>query len=760
MSELYFGRTVVIQKVLGTKITFAITKPERPGVFEVDFADPRAVLAKLPTTVRPVAKDAGMLYCTEKIWSELGIPISRHDPFEGGNKAPSGDSVGEVAAAPQSLEGPSLPPAQSIEEALPPPLPNMRAAGSDETSSSIMYAPVQTVTLDVVRDGDADGIPLSRKTNYLVLCGPHPCVRTELDLDHAEVIDHLTKRTQSAQARLESTNELRATVTKFLAKVKGWHRDSDARGFVHLRLVFSPRELGLLPFELVQREANGPSVLVDQSEQTILTREIRHGPRVNYVWPSRPKVLFAWASSSARVLHAAHKAQLERALKPWAGPRTDGSFEPDYSQLLTTIDEARLARLDHEIKNASYTHVHLLAHGVPLNTWRDPSFGIALRGDEHGLPVVARGQEIVNALTAPSAGGPSYPSVVTLGSCDSAHMGDVAAAESSVAHALHRKGLPFVMGLQFGINSVASANIFGEFYRRILLGEDPRISMFHARQRAQTIAADDDWASLVAYASLPEDLHFQAGRNALKAVIGTLDAATEWADEAIVRKSTPGMEIARSRADEAIARLAALEEGWKKSGGTDKAWRAEHLGARGSAFKRRAELAHRWGEKFDDWLKQSRNAYREAFEVEVSNHWVGVQSLSVTAMLSGDLSTERQRWMVCEYIAQLQADARVVPGGEAERAWAHGSLVELYLLEPLLAPRDISQTVLDRAYDRAMPHLIKLNAIATEYGGRYIPATRRQLERYANRWCFAVTEGAVNQVSSVAQRLLNQLNSF
>jgi hypothetical protein len=745
MSEIYFGRVVVVQKVDGTKISFSIVKPALAGIFNVDFADQKAVLSKKPTTVKLAPTGEEWLYCTEKTWSDLLVPISRHDPFDGGNKSPSGDSAGGTGNAGATKSS-------TKEEATP--------ERKEDEPSLIMYAPVETVTLDLARDGDKNRDPLSSQIKYLALCGSHPSVQAELNLEHADVVDHLAKRIENAQERVERTGKLRSAVTRFLRNVDGWHRNQKTPGFKHLRLVFSPGELGLLPFELVQRDDSEPSLLMDESEQMILTREMRHGPRVTYRWPSVPRVLFAWAHSSAPVLFEDHQQQLERALEPWAKPLTDGSFKPDYGELLTTIDKARLTEISEEIERVPYTHVHLLAHGVPLNPWKDPSFGIALRGDDHDRPVVVRGQDILKALTASTETGPRYPSVVTLGSCDSAHMGDVAGAESSVAHSLHRKGLPFVMGLQFGINSKASARIFGEFYRRILVGEDPRISLFHARKLAgKTADIDDDWASLVAYASFPEDLSIQAGRNALTAVIGSLDAATAWADEAITRKSQEGKDIARRRADEAIARLAALEAGWKKSGSKDKAWRSEHLGSRGSAFKRRAELAHRWGEPFDRWLKDSRAAYRDAFDVDVSNHWVGVQSLAVTAMLTGNIADERQRWMTCEYVALLQANARGITDEEGERAWAHGSLVELYLLEPLLAPDELSPKVMEHAFDRAMRHLKELHAIGKN-SGRYIPSTKRQLLRYANKWCFAAPDSNLNQLSPIAQRLLNQLDQL
>jgi hypothetical protein len=749
MSEIYFGRIVRVLKIQGSIIVFTIIKPENAGPFELDFANKALVLAVEPTMIEPKPGSEGYLYCTEKAWEDLNVPISRHDPFDGGNKVPHGDSL---APAPG--------------EDVAPPERTARGAAvteerRDDPPESIMHAPTRTVTIDFVRDGKPDGVPLSPRTKYIALCGEHPSVKAAFSLDQSAVVAQLAKRVKGPAARKESTSELGSAVTKFLANVKGWRRDPNAEGFVHLRLVFSQRELGLLPFELLRRDLDAPPLLIDESEQTILTRELRHGPRVAYRWPSiggetsrAPRVLFAWASSTAPVLYEAHEQALKRALEPWARPRPR-TLDPDYRELLTTIGDTSLERIEREFGRRAFSHVHLVAHGVPLNAWRGPSFGIALRGDEHGRPVVVRAGELVGALTAQSEDRPRCPSVVTLGSCDSAHMGDVAAAESSVAHALHGKGLPFVIGLQFGINSKASAKIFGELYRRILLGEDPRISMFYARKTAHGIAeAGDDWASMVAYASFPDDLAAQASRNALSAVIGTLDAATAWADEAIAQKSKEGMKIARDRAHDALDRLDALERGWKACGGTDRSWRAEHLGARGSAYKRRAELAHRWDEPFVEWLKKAREAYREAFDVEVSNHWVGVQSLAITAMLAGDLSSERQRWTVCEYIALLQTESK----NDGERAWAHGSLVELYLLEPLLAPHNSpSGPILDVACERALPHLLKLRAIG-KGDGRYVPATKRQLMRYANKWCFVASENRLNDLSTVAQKLLTCLD--
>jgi hypothetical protein len=91
--------------------------------------------------------------------------------------------------------------------------------------------------------------------------------------------------------------------------------------------------------------------------------------------------------------------------------------------------------------------------------------------------------------------------------CDSGNeAGGVLFAGGSIAHVVHEAGIPLVLASQFPLTFGGAALLTEVLFRRLLRNQHPTAVVAEARQRLFTDLGDThDWASLVAYATLPED---------------------------------------------------------------------------------------------------------------------------------------------------------------------------------------------------------------------------------------------------------------
>src|SRR5207302_280962 len=121
----------------------------------------------------------------------------------------------------------------------------------------------------------------------------------------------------------------------------------------------------------------------------------------------------------------------------------------------------------------------------------EKGFGLALHDDTDpaGTDVVS-GDRLAKILRTYRAGGRdelAFPSVVTIASCDSGdEQGSVFGAGSSVAHALHEAGIPFVVGSQFPLSVPASVVLTEVLYEGLLWGADPRTLLNDLRRQLQS----------------------------------------------------------------------------------------------------------------------------------------------------------------------------------------------------------------------------------------------------------------------------------
>lgn len=120
--------------------------------------------------------------------------------------------------------------------------------------------------------------------------------------------------------------------------------------------------------------------------------------------------------------------------------------------------------------------------------------------------------------------------------------------------------------------------------------------------------------------------------------------------------------------------------------------------------------------------------------------------------------TLRDRWDFARLLAELDLEGDT----RGRVAWGHGTLVELWLLEPAFASRTGGPPVDDdelirAARERAVRHAAELARIAGRESS-HVFATRRQLNRYLDWFFVAYPSPAVTAMVKVAEAVLKELS--
>src|SRR5262249_21361587 len=173
---------------------------------------------------------------------------------------------------------------------------------------------VYTVSLELLRHGPPHNQLLSKVTEYLALCGDLGAVSVFLPFDHAEYerrLDALSyggggdaeKREAQRRGQLD---ELGALMRDLLGAVPGLpaalaEANSLGVDVAHLRLVVTPNELALLPFECAVVPEGAPGgtgqrLSLQGRAPVAITRQVRGVAAPVVRWPRQPRILFAWAS--------------------------------------------------------------------------------------------------------------------------------------------------------------------------------------------------------------------------------------------------------------------------------------------------------------------------------------------------------------------------------------------------------------------------------------------------------------------------------
>lgn len=643
----------------------------------------------------------------------------------------------------------------------------------------------RSVALELLRTGTPHNQTLSPGVTYLAVCGTHPPAEFRVNLEQFKFTRylHLLRYQAGIGSSMQLAKEaLQDILTGVFEGIPALQMEASAsEGWLHLRLVMTPRELAMLPFELALtptgfQGARDKPFLLNQQRLTTITREVRQVAPRTYTWPAKPRILFAWAAPKKAVPSDEHIAVLRDAIAPWVRPK-QGPLEPeaDESPLLTILPEARPDQLRATVVKAvqegnPYTHVHILAHGMLLD---DPDtgqrFGLAMHLPRPMLakdgtttqtdPVDAA--RLTDALVVVHNDRTYRPAVITLMACDGGNEGTNMAPGGSLAYALHMSGVPYVLASQFPLSVDGSVQLIRNLYPRLLHGEDPRIALYYARN-AVSQGEFLDWASLVAYARFPDDLDEQLDKAQLQLVLEMMKTATAWTDYLLAHPpaSPDTYTMVQARLDAAIGRLEDLLR--QRVGPVRNPARlAEHLGLLGSAYKRQAEfffqLSTRQVAEADGWSTQSkialaraRDCYQRGHTLLLTNHWTGVQYLSLVAIEQQTLEKEHDRWCVVLFAVEQDLQDSTDEG----RAWALGTLVELYLLQPFTKPATDWIPTKQTALDKASRYVDELAQSGFPFA---IESTSRQLSRYVLWWVNAYPSVLTTQLSEMAAQLQKRL---
>src|SRR5262249_18691286 len=145
---------------------------------------------------------------------------------------------------------------------------------------------------------------------------------------------------------------------------------------------------------------------------------------------------------------------------------------------LTVLPDASIDAIQRACSTGDYTHVHILAHGIPYEQGDDRRYGLALHAANNvSEKDVVDGSRLAAALrphTDREDDNLTCPTVVTIASCEGAQQGTVVGAGASIAHAIHEAGIPLVVASQFPLSFSASVVMVQVLYNGLLNGGDPR----------------------------------------------------------------------------------------------------------------------------------------------------------------------------------------------------------------------------------------------------------------------------------------------
>jgi CHAT domain-containing protein/tetratricopeptide repeat protein len=574
---------------------------------------------------------------------------------------------------------------------------------------------MRTVTLEFLRHGPPHGFLLSPLARYMALCGSHQPADVTVPFEHSELLTRLRALLykDSQVTRELQLGETAHAMSRVLAEVPGLVAELADPGLnahpepTHLRIIFNANELALLPFELATSASAfpgaGQSLALQPQVPMCITREVRQSSSGSIEWPRKPRILFAASSAGGEVPVQEHLLALRAVIEPWMyhyDEQNEDEWQKRISEHLTFLPHASVDDLLAACSSGTYTHIHLLAHGVPMDRDDGRRYGLALHnaGDPTEIDRVdgTRLATLLRPQLKTRIENLARPTVVTIAACDSGNVGSVIGAGASIAHALHETGIPLVVASQFPLSFAGSIVMTQVLYSGLLAGADPRLLLIDVRRQLKVRVRDThDWASVVAYASFPVDLDRQLPLVRLSRAEFSVEAALNHADRATQassdllssktgsRRTRPGqqdqtklLEAAKPRLAEAMDRMRAVLD-------TRVDDKSLIYGRLASAEKRKAEIFWRAAQQDSNRdvtlgaLEQSRRWYRKAFEADRSQSWALVQAMALSVTLDGRAALNRDEFDLARLLARQDTEANA----RNRRAWADGMLLELLLLE-------------------------------------------------------------------------------
>jgi hypothetical protein len=644
---------------------------------------------------------------------------------------------------------------------------------------------IRSIKLEIVRPGPAHNQLLSPLTPYLILCGAEGPITVNFPFEQRQLLSRLERLRYAAEetsiAQSQREAELRdfgeligkilGEVPGLLAELGGMQHES----LIHLRLSLSAFELGLIPFEAAISPDGFPgsgSPLLLQSKTPIsLTREVRRGRPLPIEWNRPPRILFVFASPPGMrpVPCENHLSALRRAVDPWVSIKDDENDKlTEVKKLLTVLPQATLEQIRQACADTEFTHVHILAHGAPHEEEGDRKFGLALCSDADPNQVdIVNGERLAIALSTDRATTRAVrwrPTIVTLATCDSANVNSVIAPAGSIAHELHAAGIPWVFASQFPLWMKASTIYTDVLYKRLLQGADPRCVLHEVRQRLRTSCPEThDWASIVAYATVPKNFEKQVAEFRDKHTNSKIEIKFARIDD-LIRHVTDCRDRDRAVENKAIEeeiemlckaiRRDLLE--WREDASSTLTPKESAIrsGLSGAAEKR-IGIAYDLLRKIDreessHAYQNSINFYREAVRLDSSNHWVITQYLSLLAIVSLELkdktttsSEYRDWWNGVRETGRRQLQFET----DKSRVWICGTLAELELLGSVYAGDEFNESDAIGKIEYFCRELLE-SCVDDRFP---IQSTERQFRRYIEIWKSpkweACAKAAINTLS-------------
>lgn len=632
------------------------------------------------------------------------------------------------------------------------------------------------VKLELLRTGPSHNQLLSPLTPYIALCGNSWPITFQIRHEHHRFLSRLERLryvmrqgqdtvTVPDRVREATVGEVGRDVADILAEIPSLlaelasargaaaTRPTDHTHFAHLNLVLGGSELALIPFEL----AFAPQAFPGESQELALqltlpvvpTRQTRRSLPTFTTWDARqePKLLvISAAPAGLDVPLAEHLHALRAAIEPWVGWPANAGISvkasdrlPQVKQRLRVLPGASLNQIRDLCARERYTHVHILAHGGSYELSGERQYGVVLCSDsDPARAEVVSGRRLAKALQAQShdGHGRSSPFLVTLATCDSGNPGSVLVPGGGIAHDLHDEGIPWVIASQFPLTKAGSVVMTEMLYPGLLRGDDPRQVLHELRRQLYlSTQRNHDWASIVAYASVPREFESSIqtffelqSRRAIDHGFARADNLVGLANTGDELETT--LQQVRERLQLWLRRL---------PDGTDdpsRSSRAECYGMQGSAYKRMALICYRNNDlsRAQAMLRNALQQYRQAMKewaVRSRFHWVAGQVLSLTAVL-GDPPDPTGFDSTRHFV---QSDLLDTTNSTEERAWAHGTMAELDMLsihhkhanKPLQPAAEKKLVTQVRHHCRTIVELMGADSF-------HVESTRRQFQRYVDHW--------------------------
>lgn len=635
---------------------------------------------------------------------------------------------------------------------------------------------MKSLIIGIARTGTAHNHVLNPDTKYIAMCGSAPEITFSINCGQDEFFKEIEGlRYDDPASSPRSISYFQELATRIFNDIKFLKIDKNDSEALHIRLITSPLELAQIPFEFVlsREDPLGQRfpLLAHPKRTIILTREVRQESEAMYIWPHRPRILFAWAQPTDTVPHEDHLQALKTLLIPVVRPKENIAYpEPDTDVFLTVLPHASIQSIAKEIRKGvtsrnPYTHVHILAHGGHAASFSGFEFRLILCEEgSTSKSVKHNGEDLIKAFVPDRD---SVPTVISLCACDSGNTGNTIIPSGSLIQQLHNAGVPCVFASQFPLTKTGSVKLVTALYHELINACDPRTALYHTRM----VLREDlthDWASLIAYTRFPDDINEQLQDAQLKIRFATMKTTNIWVDHVFryihkipVKERAQALEQLETRLNGSIDQLSLLlaEENKKTSVLLNPLLQAEHLGLLGSAYKRKAEYLFRLTElspdKIDDLVSQSKDAlakarafYKGGFDSNPNSHWNALQYLSLELVLEGTLESESDLWTVTKYMSEREEK---IATRQVDRVWAWGTLAELYMLKPFTA-QNILEDQLISGSKKAKEYLTMMAQSDAAYN-RSKESTARQFERYTRWWPNSYPENFPKHLKDMAHAI-------